>query len=88
MSVEVDFYRWGTIYLAPGRDTTWWFTWIFDGHYWSRFSALPLSDSPNGGSVQIVEEWATKGTHWVHFRNNGSEGVLFQPSVIVTPSRY
>jgi hypothetical protein len=88
MSVEVDFGRWGTIYLAPGQVVNWWFTWIFDGLYWSRMSAVPLSASPDGSSVQIVAEWATKGTLWVQFKNNGTTGVLFQPTVIVAPSRY
>lgn len=88
MSVEVDFGRWGTIYLGPGQSATWWFTWIFDGNYWSRMSAVPLAGSPSGGSVQIVAEWSTPGTLWVTFKNNGSQGVLFQPTVIVAPSRY
>ena len=88
MSVQVDFAEWGSIYLAPGADAYYWFTWIFDGDHWSRMSAVPLAESPDGASVQIVEEWATKGTLWVHWRNNGSVGVIFRPTVIVAPSRY
>jgi hypothetical protein len=88
MSVEVDFTRWGTIFLAPGQNVNWWFTWIFDGNHWSRMSAVPLPDSPPGSSIQIVEEWSTPGTLWVHWRNNGTAGVIFQPTVIVAPSRF
>ncbi len=88
MSVEVDFIRWGTIYLGPSQETWWWFTWIFDGNYWSRMSAVPMAGSPDGSSIQIVEAWATPGTLHVHFKNNGTQGVLFQPTVIVAPSRY
>jgi hypothetical protein len=88
MSVEVDYAQWGWIYLAPGADTWWWFTWIFDDAHWSRMSAVPWSSGPQSASVQIVEEWATAGTLHVHFRNNGSAGVSFRPSVIVAPSRY
>ncbi len=88
MSVQVDFGQWGPIYLAPGAETTWWFTWIFDGNHWSRMSAVPLPDSPAGSSVQIVDEWSTPGTLWVRWRNNGTDGVLFRPTVIVAPSRY
>jgi hypothetical protein len=88
MSVEVDFTQWGTIYLAPGQNAWWWFTWIFDGNHWSRMSAVPHPDSPPGSSIQIVEEWSTGGTLWVHWRNNGSTGVIFKPTVIVAPSRF
>jgi hypothetical protein len=48
--VQVDFAQWGTIYLAPGAETNWWFTWIFDGNHWSRMSAVPLPESPAGSS--------------------------------------
>lgn len=88
MSVEVDFVQWGLIALNPGQSTTWWFTWIFDGNHWSRMSALPLPNSPPGGNVQISAEWASPGTLWVTFRNNGNQTVTFAPTVIVAPSRY
>jgi hypothetical protein len=88
MSVEVDFIQWGIQFLGAGRDSWWWYTWIFDGNHWSRMSALPVPDSPPGGSIQIVEEWATGGTLNVHWRNNGSDTVAFRPTVIVAPSRY
>ncbi len=88
MSVEVDFDQWGVIALAPGQEVWWWFTWIFDGSHWSRMSAVPENWSPANGSIQIVEEWATGGTLHVHFKNNGSNYVYFQPTTIVAPSRY
>lgn len=88
MSVEVDFYQWGTIALDPNNSTTWWFTWIFDGNHWSRMSALPEPGSPPLGNVQILAEWATPGTHWVTFFNNGTQTVTFTPTVIVAPSRF
>lgn len=85
MAVSVNFTQWGTIYLAPGAVQTWWFTWYFDGNRWSRMSAVPLPESPAGSSVEIVAEWATVGTLNVTFRNNGTAGVLFKPTVIVAP---
>jgi len=88
MSVQVDFFQWGTQALAPGQEAWWWYTWIFDGAHWSRMSAVPVSWSPAGGSIQIVEEWSDNGTLHVHWRNNGTDYVYWQPSVIVPPSRY
>lgn len=85
-AVAVNFGQWGTIYLAPGAAQTWWFTWYFDGNRWSRMSAVPLAESPAGSSVEIVAEWATVGTLQVTFRNNGTAGVLFKPTVIVAPA--
>lgn len=87
MSVEVDSTEYGVIALAPGQNASWWFTWEFDGDHWSRMSAMPESWSTAGGSVQIVEEWATRGTLNVHFRNNGSDYVYFQPTVVVAPHK-
>ena len=88
MSVQVDFSEWGLIYLNAGQEGWYWFTWIFDGDHWSRMSAVPTADSPPKGSIQIVEEWSTPGTLNVHFKNNGSDTVIFKPTVIVAPSRY
>ena len=88
MSVEVDFGQWGVIALAPGQEEWRWFTWIFDGEHWSRMSITPTDWSTAGGSIQIVEEWSTPGTLWTHLRNNGSDYVDHQPTVIVAPSRY
>lgn len=86
MAVSVSFAEWGSIFMAPGETQTWWFTWIFDGHRWSRMSAVPLAESPGGSSVQILQEWATNGTLQVTWRNNGSTGVLFRPTAIVAPA--
>ncbi len=88
MSVEVDYNEWGWIYLKAGQEAWWWFTWIFDQDHWARMSAVPWNGSVDGASVQIVEEWATRGTLHVHWRNNGSSDVYFRPTVIVAPSRY
>jgi hypothetical protein len=88
MSVEVDFNQWGVQALGPGQEAWWWYTWIFDGAHWSRMSAVPEPWSPAGGSIQIVEEWATPGTLRVHWRNNGTDYVYWAPTVIVAPSRY
>lgn len=88
LNVEVDFNEFGLIALPSNQDAWWWFTWIFDGDHWSRMSAVPQNWSPAGGSVEIVEEWATDGMLHVHFRNNGSDYVYFNPTVIVAPSRY
>ena len=90
MSVAVDFTQWGSQYLAPGADAWWWYTWIFDSNHWQRMSAAPDNNVAN---IQIVEEWSEKDT-WgttllhVHWRNNGTTGVWFRPTVIVAPSRY
>ena len=88
MSVEVDFAEWGWQYQAPGTDSWWWYTWIFDQDHWARMSAIPWNNSPAGASIQIVEEWTTPGTLNVHWRNPGTVGVSFRPTVIVAPSRY
>lgn len=90
MSVEVDFTQWGPIYIAPGGEGDWWFTWIFDSNHWQRMAAAPDSGQSN---IQIVTEWVEKDINgttklWVRFKNNGSTGVVFRPTVIVAPSRY
>jgi hypothetical protein len=90
MSVEVDFAQWGQISLAPGDETTWWFTWIFDQDHWSHMIAIPDSDQSN---IQILEQWVERDIshvtkHWCHFRNPGSTWVAFRPKVIVAPSRF
>ncbi len=82
----VNFTTWGTIFLAPGGVTTWWFTWYFSSERWNRFSAMPTVDSPAGSSVEIVAEWANNGVLNVQFRNNSSVGVVFRPSAIVVPA--
>jgi len=79
----VNFGKWGSIALNPNQAATWWFTWTFDGNHWSRMSALPMPGSPPGGAIQIVDEWATPGTLWVTFKNNGNQTVTFTPTVIV-----
>lgn len=89
MSVEVDFLDYGWIYLGPGAEEWRWFTWIYDEYHWARISALPWGNSPSGAGVQILEEWATPGTLWVHFKNiSTTDGVSYRPTVIVAPSRY
>ncbi len=88
MSVEVDFIQWGVEALAPGKETVTGYGWIMDGSHWSRMSALLAPWSPAGGSIQIVTEWAAKGTLWVHWRNNGTDYAYWAPTVIVAPSRY
>ena len=88
MSVEVDFGRWGLIALAPGQSVRWWFTWIFDGGYWTRMSAVAENWSPVGGLVQISEEGSNPGTMWVTWTNVGSDYVYFEPTAAVLPSRF
>jgi hypothetical protein len=88
MAVQVDFIQWGPQSIKAGQQVSNWYTWIFDGAHWSRMSALPAADSPAGGSVEIVSEWATPGTLNVLWRNNGSDTVVFRPTVIVAPSRF
>lgn len=88
MSVEVDFAQYGIQFLGAGQNTWWWYTWIYDGNHWSRMSALPVADSPPGGSIKIVDEWSTGGTLHVHWLNNGTDTVVFRPTVIVAPSRF
>ncbi|MEB3177865.1 MAG: hypothetical protein VKL59_02320 [Nostocaceae cyanobacterium] len=94
MSVEVDFNQWGTISLAAGAESWWWFTWIFDANHWQMMSVSP-DNWP--ASIWIVEQWAETlpdgrgGGYtrlWCHFKNNGSTPVSFRPRVIVAPSRY
>ena len=87
MASAVDFIRWGTFALNPGQTWSGWFTWAFDGYHWSRMSALPLPDSPPGGTVQIAAEWATPGALWVTFKSIGSQTVTFTPSVIIAPDK-
>jgi hypothetical protein len=88
VAVQADFTQWGPQSLKAGQQVQFWYTWIFDGAHWSRMSALPVPDSPAGGSVQIIAEWATPGTLNVIWRNNGSDTVVFRPTVIVLPSRF
>jgi hypothetical protein len=54
-----------------------------------------MAAAPDSGqsNIQIVTEWVEKDINgttklWVHFKNNGSTGVVFRPTVIVAPSRY
>jgi len=88
MGVEVDFYNFGWLYLAPGQEATWFFEWIFDQDHWARISAFPSDQGPNGSTVQIEAEWMAKNQLLVLFKNNGGpDWVAFQPTVIVAPSR-
>jgi len=85
MGVQLDFAQWGPQWLAAGEDQVWWYTWSFDSNHWSRMSALPTWDSPPGSSIQILEEWTTGGTLWVHWKNNGTATVTFQAMAIIAP---
>lgn len=87
MATNVYYNEWGTIVLAPGAQTTWWFTWGFRSHQWTRFDASPQSDN---SKVEIVRQWAEKDIHGgisrlVTFRNNGSTPVAFRPKALTTP---
>lgn len=75
---------WGTIVLAPGHQTTWWFTWGFKDSNWVRFDACPNSDQ---SKVEIVRQWAEKDIHGtvlrlVTFKNIGSTTVAFAPKCL------
>lgn len=89
MSNEVDVPWYNTIYLAPGAIANWnfWANQGYDGYHWSRISALPLPASPDGSSIQILAEWATKDALHVTFKNNGNVGVLFQPRGLIAPNK-
>ena len=75
---------WWNITLAPGAQTTWWFTWGFNSTQYVHFDAVPDSDN---SKVQVVTQWAEKNlfggvTRLVTFRNNGTTTVAFRPRAI------
>ncbi|MFC4079040.1 hypothetical protein [Amycolatopsis samaneae] len=89
-SVGVDSSTWGSTYLAPGAESSWWYTWEFDDHHWSRMSGLPKDDGPPEAALQMVWEWANKGKIWVNWRANGGPGwsVTFTPTALVAPAKF
>lgn len=90
MSEEVDFGVWPRLSLGPGQDAWWVHSWgsMFSGGRWQSMSGSPDSYP---SSLQIVEQWAytdeTGGTHLeVHWRNNGSNIVVWRPKAIIGPN--
>lgn len=89
MSVEVDILYWGQQSLAPGAES-WFDYWLNsppDNNHW-----LVMSSSPDNfpASVQIVEHWQwTDGgnaVRWsVHWKNNGSNTVVFRAKGVIAP---
>ena len=96
LDARVDVGYFDDIVLAPGTDTTWWFTWDFDARHWQRMAFAPIS----AGRVTIVSEWITHTvessrhqtrhvtTLWARLHNPGDTPLTVTPSVLLAPSRY
>lgn len=85
---DVRYNIWWNITLAPGAETTWWFTWGFKPEEFVHFDACPDSDN---SKIQIVTQWAEMNlfggvSRLVTFRNNGTTTVAFRPRCIKAPA--
>ena len=99
MKVQVDFAKWGPVWLAAGHEEVRWFTWAFDPDHWSLMQANPEGlDRPGsdagqtGMSVQIVEQWIERienpffTRHLCRVKNIGAQGGYYIPQAIIAPS--